>query len=104
MLSYTLVDAFTRRERHDAMARLKRAIVEADGVIVDFAFYRSAIRLSVELEAGAVARLCSALEASDLHLFQRQTAPASATSLVVAMLHVTLSNESEQVAAHDSAA
>ena len=47
MLSYILLDAFTRRDRDDAMARLKSAIVEADGVIVDFEFYRSAIRLSV---------------------------------------------------------
>ena len=66
MLSYILLDAFTRRDRDDAMARLKSAIVEADGVIVDFEFYRSAIRLSVELEAGAVGRLCSALEAGGL--------------------------------------
>jgi hypothetical protein len=104
MLSYTLVDAFTRRDRHEAMARLKRAIVEADGVIVDFAFYRSAIRLSVELEAGAVARLCAALEASDLHLFERHLAPPSATNLVVAMVHVTLANETEEDAARESAA
>ena len=103
MLSYSLLDAFTRRDRDDAKARLKSAVVEADGVIVDFAFYRSAIRLSVELEAGAVGRLCSALEAGGLHLFERQTAPASATNLVVAMLHVTLANETEQ-AERDSAA
>ncbi len=103
MLSYILLDAFTRRDRDDAMARLKSAIVEADGVIVDFEFYRSAIRLSVELEAGAVGRLCSALEAGGLHLLERQTAPASATNLVVAMLHVTLANETEQ-AERESAA
>ena len=70
MLSYTFVDAFTRRDRRDTIARVKSAIAEADGVIVDFAFYRSAIRLSVE-----------------------PSASASATSLVVAMLHVTLANE-----------
>lgn len=93
MLSYTFVDAFTRRDRRDAIARVKSAIAAADGVIVDFAFYRSAIRLSVELEAGAVARLCGALEAGDLHLFEQPAPSASATSLVVAMLHVTLANE-----------
>ena len=96
MLSYTFVDAFTRRDRPDAMARVKSAIAAAHGVIVDFAFFRAAIRLSVELEAGAVGRLCEALEASDLHLFERDAAPPSATNLVVAMLHVTLANETEQ--------
>ena len=96
MLSYAFVDAFTRRDRQDAVARVKHAIAEAGGVIVDFAFFRTAVRLSVELEAGAIARLCEALEAGELHLFERPAAPASATNLVVAMLHVTLANETEQ--------
>lgn len=103
MLSYTFVDAFTRQDRHEAMVRVKSAIAEADGVIVDFAFYRTAIRFSIELEARAVTRLCAALEASDLELFERQPAPASATNLVLAMLHITLSNETELAERHSAA-
>jgi hypothetical protein len=102
MLSYAFVDAFTRVERHEAIARLKCAIADADGVIVDFAFFHTAIRLSVELEAGAVPRLCESLEAGDVHLFDkcaadldRTAVPESATNLVVAMLHVAFANDVE---------
>lgn len=101
MLSYTFVDAFTLVERHEAITRLKNAIVEADGVIVDFAFFSNqAIRLSVELEAEAVARLRRALEASDVHLFEKcaaeldRAAPTAHThQSVLALLHVTFAQE-----------
>ena len=104
MLSYTFVDAFTPVERHAAIALLKSAIAEADGVIVDFAFYTHlAIRLSVELEAGAVPRLQKALEASGVHLFEKcaadltrtAAAPESAAKLVLALLHVTFANDAD---------
>lgn len=107
MLSYAFVDAFTRVERHEAIARLKSAIAYADGVIVDFAFFSNgAIRLSVELEADAVPRLREALEAGDVHLFEscaaaldraRPTEPT--TKPVMAMLHVAfLDDEVERAA------
>lgn len=107
MLSYTFVDAFTQVERHDAIARLKSAIAGANGVIVDFAFFSNrAIRLTVELEAGALPRLRAALEAGEVHLFEKCAAdlartaacPESATP-VLAMLHVTFANEAELLAA-----
>jgi hypothetical protein len=110
MLSYTFVDAFTRVERHEAIARLKSAIADADGVIVDFAFFSNAIRLSVELEAGAVPRLRDALEAGDVHLFEkcaadldRSAAPETASNLVVAMLHVAFANDVELAQGHPAA-
>ena len=110
MLSYTFVDAFTRSPRHEAIDRLKRAIAEADGVIVDFAFYNEAIRLSVELEAGALPRLCDALEAFEVHLFDkcaadlgRETVPETASNLVVAMLHVAFAGEVELAQAYSAA-
>lgn len=101
MLSYTFVDAFTLVERHEAIARLKNAIAGADGVIVDFAFFSDeAIRLSVELEADAVARLCHSLEASGVHLFEKcaadldRAAPTERTTKsVLALLHVTFAHD-----------
>jgi hypothetical protein len=110
MLSYTFVDAFTRVERHEAIARLKTAIADADGVIVDFAFFSTAIRLSVELEASAVPRLRRALEAGDVHLFEkcaadldRSAARETSTMLVVAMLHVAFANDAELAFGHTAA-
>lgn len=109
MLSYTFVDAFTPVERHEAIARLKSAIAAIGGMIVDFAFFSNrAIRLSVDLEAGAVPRLRQALEASDVHLFEKcaadlartAAAPESATSPVLAMLHVTFANDVDLACRH----
>lgn len=107
MLSYAFVDAFTRVERHEAIARLKSAIADADGVIVDFAFFsHRAVRLSVELEADAVPRLRAALESGGVHLFEkcaaeldraRPTEPT--TKPVIALLHVAfVSDEADQAA------
>ena len=102
MLSYAFVDAFTQVERHEAIARLKSAIADANGVIVDFAFFHTAIRLSVEMEAGAVHRLRESLEAGEVHLFDkcaadldRSAVPETATTLVLAMLHVAFANDVE---------
>lgn len=108
MLSYTLVDAFTLVERHEAIARLKGAIAEAGGVIVDFAlFSNEAVRVSVELEADAVACLRRALEAVDVHLFEKcaadldRAAPTEpSTKTVLALLHVTFAqNEASKARA-----
>jgi hypothetical protein len=107
MLSYTFVDAFTLVERHEAIARLKNAIAAADGVIVDFAFFsEQAIRLSVELEADAVAVLREELEASDVHLFEKcaadldRAAPTERTrKTVLALLHVTFAEDEARRAA-----
>ena len=101
MLSYALVDAFTRVERHEAIARVKDAIAAAEGVVVDFAFFSNeAIRMTVEIAAGAVPRLRSALEAGDVHLFDRcaanldrNAARPSSTKPVLAMLHVAFTND-----------
>ena len=95
MISYAFVDGFTRVRRDEAIERLKRAIAEADGVIADFAFFGGqAIRLTVELDAGALAILRRALEDAEVELFTRCLADlASATTMapshpIVAMLHV----------------
>lgn len=103
MLSYAFVDGFTRAPRHEAIARMKAAIVAAGGVIVDFAFFMDgAVRLSVEIEAGAVGRLADALVAEGVQLFDRCTAELSKARDVVpswrpvtAMLHVTLLDDRE---------
>lgn len=101
MLSYAFVDAFTRLDRHRALARLSEAVARAGGVIVDFAFFSDrAVRISVELAAGAVPRLRDALEAGDVHLFDRcaatldrHAARPTATNPVLAMLHVAFSDD-----------
>jgi hypothetical protein len=101
MLSYAFVDAFTRVERQVLLARLHGAIADAEGVIVDFAFFSDgAIRITVELAAGAVRRLRDALEAGDVHLFDRcaanldrNAAPPSSKKPVLAMLHVAFSDD-----------
>lgn len=95
MISYAFVDGFTRIAREEAIERLKRAIADADGVIVDFAFFaREAIRMSVELPASAMAVLKSKLEEQSVELFPRSAKNLDAASTmtashpVVAMLHV----------------
>lgn len=101
MLSYAFVDAFTRVERHEAVARLGAAIADAQGIIVDFAFFSNeAVRITVEMAAGAVPRLRDALEAGDVHLFDRcaanldrNAARPSSTKPVLAMLHVAFSDD-----------
>ena len=101
MLSYAFVDAFTRLDRHDAVARLTAAIAHAEGVIVDFGFFSNrAMRITVEIAAGAVPRLRDALEAGDVHLFDRcaanldrHAARPTSTNPVLAMLHVAFSDD-----------
>lgn len=95
VLSYVFVDGFTRVARGEAVARLKRAIADVDGVIVDFAFFGStAIRLTVELDAASLVRLRAALEDSGIELFARCIAELDvakrmdASHPIVAMLHV----------------
>ena len=96
MLSYAFVDGFTRVERHDAISRLKAAIAAADGVIVDFAFFSTeAIRLTVELEGGAVRRLHEALSDAGVELFDKCASELARAERelppkkpVVVMLHV----------------
>ena len=92
-----MVDGFTEAGRADAMAHLKRAIAEADGVITDFAFdgTEKAIQLTVELDGGALVRFRDALGRATVRLFdrcvvsldgaQRLLAPAKP---VKALLHV----------------
>lgn len=102
MISYALVDAFTRVPRDEAIERLKRALARVDGVIVDFAFFGArAIRLTVETDAGALARLRAELEESDIELFPRCAAELDravtmhASRPIVAMLHVAFVSEAE---------
>lgn len=107
MLGYTLVDAFSTATRVEAIDRLKAAVAEADGVIVDFAFFEDgAIRLSVELAAGALATLASALEAAGVHLFEASVAELGKargvvppTKPITAMLHVALVDQALAVSA-----
>jgi hypothetical protein len=96
MLSYAMVDGFT--EECDAMKRLKEAIAEAHGMIVDFALYAGeAIRMSVEVEARELSHLGRALEARHVSLFPRCIAEIAsadrvlpANKPVIALVHVTL--------------
>jgi len=101
MLSYALVDAFTHVAPEEAVVRLGRAIARVEGVIVDFAFFSDrAIRITVEMASGAIPRLREALEAGDVHLFdrcadslERSAARPSSTKPVLAMLHVAFSDD-----------
>jgi hypothetical protein len=97
MLSYAMVDGFT--DEGDAMRRLKEAIAEVRGMIVDFALYANvkAIRMSVEVEARELSHLGRALEARDVRLFERSAAEIAGADRVVppstpviALVHVTL--------------
>jgi hypothetical protein len=96
VISYAFVDGFTRVPRAEAIERLKRAIAGADGVIVDFAFFEgSALRLTVELDAGALPMFRRALAHSEIELFSRcvseleEAKAMDAHHPIVAMLHVT---------------
>lgn len=93
MSSYAFLDGQTRIARDEAIERLKQAITNADGVVVDVSFFGlSAIRLTVELEASALASLRQELEASGTDVFVRCAAeidPAHALSQpLLVMLHV----------------
>jgi hypothetical protein len=95
VISYAFVDGFTRVARDEAIERLKHAIAEADGVIVDFAFFGwQAIRLTVELDAAALTVLRRELEAAEVELFSRCRTDLDAAKTmdashpIVAMLHV----------------
>ena len=108
MLGYALVDGFTDAERPQALARLTHAVAVAEGFIVDFAFYANrAIRLTVELELGALPRLRDALEAHDVHLFEKSAADIAKLGDVsarhrplLAMLHVTLVHDEPELSAN----
>lgn len=108
MLSYAFVDGFAARAgvgragQNQVLAHLKAAVAAANGVIVDCGFFVTAVRLSVELEAGALGRLRAALERVGVHLFDRcaraldrAAVPESASGLVVAMLHVELATDAD---------
>ncbi|HVH42185.1 MAG TPA: hypothetical protein VM925_07565 [Labilithrix sp.] len=103
MISYVFIDGFTRVARDEAIDRLKHAIADADGVIVDFAFFGTdAIRLSVEVDAGALTTFRQGLETAEVELFDRcrvdldHASRMNPTHPISAMLHVSfLSAESE---------
>ncbi|MBX3262490.1 MAG: hypothetical protein KIS78_30370 [Labilithrix sp.] len=105
VISYAFVDGFTRVARDEAIERLKRAIAEADGVIVDFAFFGAqAIRLTVELDAASLAVLRRAFAEAEIELFSRCVADLDAAKgmdaghPIVAMLHVAFVPEDADVA------
>ncbi|MBX3192039.1 MAG: hypothetical protein KF819_33925 [Labilithrix sp.] len=106
MLSYAFVDGFTRVRRDEAIQRLKGAIAEADGVIVDFAFFSNeAIRLSVEIEAVALAKLEEALTEGGVHVFERCAAELkksrdASSRPIIAMLHIAFVRDEADLAAH----
>jgi hypothetical protein len=106
VISYTFVDGFTRVERDEAIERLKRAIAQVDGVIVDFAFFeRNAIRLTVELDACALLELQQALVEAEVELFARCQSDLDAAKRmdpshpIVAMLHVSFVSAEAEVGA-----
>lgn len=105
VISYTLVDGFTRVDRDEAIERLKLAIARADGVILDFGFFGSeALRLTVEMDAASLAVFRDALTEAEIELFPRSAADLAAatrmepTHPIFALLHVTF------LSAEDSAA
>ena len=93
-----MVDGVTEAGRAAAMADLKRALAEADGVINDFALFdgrEKAIQLTVELDGGAVTRFRDALGRVAVRLFDRCVASLDGaqrllapTKPVKALLHV----------------
>ena len=93
MHGYVFVEGFTALPRYEAIARLKDAVAEAEGVLVDFGFFgEAAIRLTVELEASALPRLGEALASARVQLLERcaaelATAPPSRRP-VTALLHI----------------
>ncbi len=104
MLTYVFIDGFTEAPRHEAIARLKSAIADADGVIVDFAFFSTrALRLSIELELKALPRFRAALEEASLVLFDRcaaelakiekALADGASPKAVTVLLHVAFAHE-----------
>lgn len=110
MISYTFIDAFTRAPREEAIERLKRAIARADGVILDFAFFGSeAIRMTVEMDAAALATFREALDEGEIELFARCATDLEAARKmdpahpIFALLHVSFvsaEEEAELGAAH----
>jgi hypothetical protein len=107
MVSYALVDAFTRVPREEAVERLKHAIAVADGVISDFAFFgREAMRLTVELDASGLSELRRELEGADVELLPRSAAELDSAKAMtpgrplLALLHVMFLPQNSAVAAH----
>lgn len=106
MPSYVFVDAFTGVERHEAIQRLKAAIADAEGVIVDFAFFSNeAIRLTVELDGDRLPSLRAALAGGDIHLFDRCESTLDAverslspTKPVLVMVHCAFVHDAVDVA------
>ena len=94
-----MVDGFTEAGRATAMADLKRAIAEADGVITDFALFdekEKAIQLTVELDGGALAVFREALGRVAVRLFDRCVASLDGAQRLLgpakpvkALLHVS---------------
>lgn len=82
-----MVDGFTEAGRAAAMADLKRAIAEADGVITDFALFdgnEKAIQLTVELDGGALAVFRDALGRVAVRLFDRCVASLDGAARLLA--------------------
>ncbi len=105
MLGYALVDGFSEAASSEVLLRLKHAALAVGGTIVDFAFYaHEAVRLSIELPAGALPELRDALEAEDVHLFDQTLAAIETMDLahpqkpLLAMVHVALLGAEPHVA------
>jgi hypothetical protein len=89
VLSYTLVDGFTRFRGHAALAVLAAAVAVAGGFVIDFDVFGQGARVDAELEAGALGALCVALEAAGVHLYDTaELRKARGRRRVVALLHV----------------
>ena len=95
VISYAFVDGFTRVACPDAIERLKQAVADAGGVIIDFALFgRDAMRLTTEVDAGAIGALQRDLQQAEVELFPRclveleDAKSMSATHRILAMVHV----------------
>jgi hypothetical protein len=92
VLSYALLDGFTRARGRSALVAIAAAVAMAGGVVVDFGVYDGeAVRMSAELEADALAALGDALEREGVHLFESSRVSlegARGKRPVVALLHI----------------
>lgn len=103
MSTHVFLDAFTHVPRSEAIERLKSAVSEAEGAILDFAFFSNkAIRLNIELEDDGLARLARALESAEVHLFEKSKREVESTPRpkkpMLAFLNVTFVDDAPDLA------
>ncbi|MDQ3750808.1 MAG: hypothetical protein M3367_17585, partial [Acidobacteriota bacterium] len=65
------LQGITKLDRHVMISRVKDAILNGGGYILDFhMFSNKAISINFEVSAGNIKKFYSSLKATDLHLYQ----------------------------------